>query len=261
MKIRLMKSSISVLVLSIALLFFSTMSSWAQGGAVNEKKWNFVVAPYLLFPNMSGEITIKGIPVDASANAKDIYSNISLGGMLYFEAATAKWAFILDGYYVDLGGEGVTPLLSRRATVDMNQLVASVAGMYRLNSWAEVGIGGRVNSIGSTATIAPGEYVLPGSEFSMDEAWFDPLIVARVMTRFNESNWRLGLIADFGGFGLGSKYAYQVNLFAGYQILKWFEIDIAYRLNGMKYEKGSGTDLFVYDVILHGPSIGLVFKF
>ena len=95
----------------------------------------------------------------------------------------------------------------------------------------------------------------------MDEAWFDPIIVARLMTRFNESNWRLGLIADFGGFGLGSKYAYQVNLFAGYQILKWFEIDVAYRLDGMKYEKGSGTDLFIYDMILHGPSIGLVFHF
>jgi len=261
MKSKRTNTNFFVLVLSTALLFFSAMSSRAQEEAVKEKKWNFVVAPYLLFPNMSGEITIQGIPIDASANAEDIYSNIDLGGMLYFEASTAKWAIILDGYYVDLGAEGVTPLLSRSATVDMNQLAVSLAGMYRLNSWAEVGIGGRFNSIGSTVTIAPGEYVLPGSEFSMDEAWFDPLIVARVMTRFNESKWRLGLIADFGGFGLGSNYAYQINLFAGYQFLKWFEIDVAYRLNGMKYEKGSGTDLFVYDVILHGPSLGLVFHF
>ena len=261
MKTRLKKSSFSVLVLSFILLIFSFMSSMAQEEAMKEKKWNFVVAPYLLFPNMSGELNIKGIPIDASANTKDVYSNLDLGGMLYFEAATSKWAFILDGYYVDLGAEGVTPLLSRRATMDMSQLVVSVAGMYRLTSWAEIGIAGRLNSIGSKVTIAPGEYVLPGSEFSMDEAWFDPLIVARVMTRFNESNWRLGLIADFGGFGLGSKYAYQVNLFAGYQFFKWFEIDLAYRLNGMKYEKGSGTDLFVYDVILHGPSLGLVFHF
>ena len=134
--------------------------------------------------------------------------------------------------------------------------------MYRLNSWAEVGIGGRVNSIGSTLTIAPGdEHILPGSEFSMDETWVDPLITARIMTQFNESKWRLGLMADFGGFGIGSKYAYQINAFAGYQLAKWLEIDVAYRLDGKKYEKGSGTDLFVYDVILHGPSIGLVFKF
>jgi len=261
MKTRLIKSSISVLVLSIALLFFPAISSMAQEEAVKEEKWNFAVAPYLLFPNMSGETTIKGIPIDASANAKDIYSNINLGGMLYVEASNAIMTFILDGYYVALGAEGVTPLLSRSATVDLNQIAVSLYGMYRLNSWAEVGIGGRFNSIGSTVTIAPGEYVLPGSEFSMDEGWFDPLIVARVMTQFNESKWRLGLMADFGGFGLGSNYAYQFNLFAGYQFLKWFEIDVAYRLNGMKYETGSGTDLFIYDVMLYGPALGLVFHF
>ena len=156
MKTSLKKSSLSVLVLSFVLLIFSFMSSMAQEEAAKEKKWNFVVAPYLLFPNMSGEITVKGIPIDASANAKDIYSNINLGGMLYVEASNAIMAFILDGYYVDLGAEGVTPLLSRSATVDLNQIAVSLYGMYRLNSWAEVGIGGRFNSIGSTVTIAPG---------------------------------------------------------------------------------------------------------
>ena len=204
--------------LVLMLIFFTSMPTRAQEKQDKEKKWNFLAAPYLLFPNMSGEITVKGIPVDASANANDVFSNLDLGGMLYFEANNGKWAIILDGYYVDLGAEGVTPLLSRTASIDMNQFAVSVAGLYRVASWAEVGIGGRVNSIGSTVKIAPGEYVLPGGEFSMDETWFDPLIVTRIMTRFNESKWRLGLEAGFGGFGIGSDYAYQINPFAGYQL-------------------------------------------
>ena len=261
MKTKLNKFNFSVLVISIFLLVFYTLPLSAQEEAVKEKNWNFIAAPYLLFPNMSGEITVKGLPADASASTEDIFNNLDLGGMLYFEANNGKWAIILDGYYVDLGAEGVTPLLSRKATINLKQLAVTVAGMYRLNSWAEVGIGGRINSISSALTIAPGEYVLPGSELSMDETWFDPLIVGRFMTRFNESKWRLGIHAGFGGFGIGSTYAYQINPFAGYQFSKLFEVAVAYRWDAMKYEKGSGTDLFVYDVLLQGPSLGIVFHF
>ena len=261
MKTKLKTLNFSFLILSTVLLIFSTLTLSAQEEVDKEKNWNFIAAPYLLFPNMSGEITVKGLPADASANTNDIFSNLNLGGMLYFEANNGQWAIILDGYYVDLEAEGVTPLLSRKATIEMNQLAVAIGGLYRINSWFEVGLGGRINSIGSTLTIAPGEYILPGSEFSMDETWFDPIITARAMTQLNESKWRFGVMTDFGGFGIGSKYAYQVNAFVGYELSNWLEIDAAYRLDGKKYEKGSGTDLFVYDVILHGPSIGFVFKF
>ena len=261
MKTKLKKFNVSALMLSTFLLVFTVLPLRAQEEAAKEKKWNFLAAPYLLFPNMSGKITVKGILSDASANTEDIFSNLDLGGMLYFEANNGKWAIILDGYYVGLSAEGVTPLLSRKTGIEMNQLAIAIGGLYRVASWAEVGIAGRVNSIGSTLTIAPGEILLPGGEYSMDETWFDPLIVTRIMTRFNDSKWRLGLEAGFGGFGIGSDYAYQINPFAGYQLSKLFEIAVAYRWDGMKYEKGSGTDLFVYDVLLQGPSVGLVFHF
>ena len=261
MKIKIKKTNLPIVILSIVLLVFSTLRLSAQEEVSKEKKWSFIAAPYLLLPTMSGEITVKGLPADASASTNDIFSNLDIGGMLYFEANNGKWAVIMDGYYVDLGAEGETPLLSRKAIIDMKQLAVALGGLYRLNAWAEVGIGFRVNSISSTLTIAPGEYILPGSKLSMDETWVDPLITARIMTQLNDGRWRLGLTADFGGFGIGSKYAYQINPFVGYEIAKWFEIDVAYRLDGKKYEKGSGTDLFVYDVLLHGPSLGFVFKF
>ena len=261
MKTTLNKTRFTVLIMSTILLVFSTLTLRAQEEAAKEKKWNFLAAPYLLFPNMSGEITVKGIPSDASANTEDIFSNLDLGGMLYFEANNGKWAIILDGYYVGLSAEGVTPLLSRKTGIEMNQFAIAIGGLYRVASWAEVGIAGRVNSIGSTLTIAPGEYVLQGGEYSMDETWFDPLIVTRTMTRFNGSKWRLGLEAGFGGFGIGSDYAYQINPFVGYQPIKLLEIVVSYRWDGMKYETGSETDLFVYDVLLQGPSLGFVFHF
>lgn len=257
-KILLNFQSRAFILLICSLLVFP---SFAQNEEDSSDKWAFTVAPYLLFPNLSGDITVKGIPIDASANSEDIFNNLDLGGMLYLEATSAKWAIILDGYFVNLKAEGVTPLLEREVEFKMNQFAITGAGLYRLNSWAEIGIGGRINSVGSKLYIEPGEILLPGRDFSMTETWFDPLLVARVMTRFNESKWRLGLIADFGGFGIGSDYAYQINPFLGYQFSNLFEVNAAFRLNGMKYETGSGDNLFKYDMTLYGPSIGFMLHF
>ena len=95
----------------------------------------------------------------------------------------------------------------------------------------------------------------------MTQTWFDPLLVARVMTRFDGSQWRLGMLADIGGFGIGSDLAWQINPFVGYQFSKLFEIDLAYRWLSMDYETGSGTDQFEYDMVISGPEIGLLFHF
>lgn len=244
----------------ILYLTLFSVSAVAQADPAN-KKWEFAVAPYLLFPNLSGEITVNGILLDADASAKDVFENLELGGMLYLEATSDKWAIILDGYFVNLNASGTTPVLEREIDYRMNQLAITGAGLYRLNSWAEVGIGGRINSVGSKLYIEPGEIVLPGRNFTMSETWFDPLLVARAMTRFNTTKWRLGIIADFGGFGIGSDYAWQINPFAGYQFSKLFEVNAAFRWNGMKYETGSGDELFIYDMTLYGPSIGFMLHF
>ena len=227
----------------------------------NAKEWNFTAAPYLIIPSMNGNVAINGIPIDVSASPDDIFSNLKGGFMFFFEASNSKWAVNMDILYMKLGETGETPLLSRKAELEVKQLGLTFNGLYRVAPWAEVGIGGRFNSIDQTAEIAPGEYVLPGSKFSMTQTWFDPLLVARVMTRFDGSQWRLGMLADIGGFGIGSDLAWQINPFVGYQFTKLFEIDLAYRWLSMDYETGSGTDQFVYDMVISGPEIGLLFHF
>jgi len=249
------------IILLVAIVFLVPTILQAQEEETSEKTWNFTVGPYVLFPTMKGEVGMMGIPVDASASTGDIFSNLSFGTMLYFEAYHPKWTLILDGLYAKLGGEGVTPLLSREASLEMNQMSISLSGMYRLTPWVEVGIGGSVVSVGSGFTIAPGDYFLPGTDFSMTETWFDPLIVTRFMTRFNGSKWRLGLLANVGGFGIGSDFSWLINPFGGYQFGKLFEIDLAWRWYGVKYNKGEGFNEFLYDVTTSGPDIRFLFHF
>ncbi len=248
-----------------AVLFFIALPIMAQDNNKEEqnvdgKKWNFTAAPYLLLPSMDGDVAIKGLPIATSLNPGDIFDNLDFGFMLFFEANTDKWAVNLDLLYMDLSKKGVTPLTSRDAEVGMKQLAITVNGLYRFNSWLEVGLGGRINSIDASVNIAAGDYILPGRDFSMNQTWFDPLVVVRVMTQLN-NKWRFGMVTNAGGFGVGSDLAWEVNPFVGYQFSKLFEIDIAYRWLGMDYETGTGTDYFKYDMVISGPELGLLFHF
>lgn len=244
----------------IVFLTTGSINSKAQDSS-KEKKWNFTVAPYLMFPNMKGDVAVKGIPVNINATTGDIVNNLDFAFMIYAEASNDNWAITFDALYMKLSANGTTPLTSRQADFKMNQLAITTTGMYRLCSWAEAGIGGRINSIGSSVKIAPGDYILPGTDFSGDLTWFDPIIVARVMHYFDDEKLRIGLYSDIGGFGIGSKFTWQVYPFAGYRFSKLFEIDLAWRWLGIDYESGSETDYFKYDMVIDGPEIGFLFHF
>ncbi len=240
----------------------SALAQPARGQEASDDadRWNFVVAPYLLFPHMNGESSVRGNPVEVDVGPGDIFENLDFGAMLYLEMANRDWAITLDGLYMNLGAKGQTPVTGRDAEVDMKQLAIQVNGLRRVAPWAEIGIGGRFNSIEQGLFVAPGEIVLPGIDVSERNNWFDPLIAAR-FTAPLESKWQLGISGDVGGFGIGSDFAWQVFPYAGYRFSRLFELAAGYRAIGMKYETGSGDDYFLYDMVIFGPQIGFVFHF
>ena len=226
----------------------------------NDPGWNFVVAPYVLFPHMNGQTSVRGHPVDVDIGPGDIFDNLEFGAMLYLEMANRDWAISLDGLYMNLGAKGTTPITERDAEVDMKQLGITASGMWRAEPWAEIGLGGRFNSLEGGLVVAPGEVALPGIDVSDTHTWFDPLIVVR-FTAPLESKWKLGIRGDVGGFGIGSDITWQVFPFVGYRFSNLFEVAGGYRALAMKYDTGSGDDYFLYDMITFGPQLGLSFHF
>jgi hypothetical protein len=239
-------------------LLIATPAS-GQAPVEDSGRWRFTVAPYLIFPHMNGQVTIRGNPVDTDVGPSEIFERLDFGAMLYLEMANRNWSIGLDGLYMNLGEKGLTPITEREAEVDMKQLAIQVTGMWRAASWAEIGIGGRLNSIKGGLFVAPGEMVLQGIDVSETKTWFDPLIAARFTAPLER--WHLGIRGDIGGFGIASDFAWQVAPVVGYRFSRLFELALMYRALGMKYETGSGEDLFVYDMVTFGPQIGLVFRF
>jgi hypothetical protein len=251
-----------IAVVVAALLAGSVHLAVAQSTAAEDDNpgWGFVVAPYVLFPHMNGQTSVRGRPVDVDIGPGDIFENLDFGAMLYLEMANRDWAISLDGLYMNLGANGKTPITERDAEVDMKQFGFTAAGMWRVEPWAEIGLGGRFNSIEGGLVVAPGDIVLPGFDVSDTNSWFDPLIVLR-FTAPLESKWKLGIRGDVGGFGIGSDITWQVFPYVGYRFSNLFELSAGYRALAMKYDTGSGDNYFLYDMIIFGPQLGLSFHF
>ena len=228
-----------------------------------DKKWNFTIAPYVMFPFMNGSVTLATQTVDVNLNTGDILKRLEWFLMLYFEAKHPKFSIVTDLLYMNLGKGGQLPVSGRSADFKMQQLAAELVFLGQIVRWFELGTGARINFVQSGIT-APSGMVLPPIDLDFRDNWVDPLIVVRFSAPFTDDHWRLGLRADVGGFTIGSQYAWQVYPYGGYNFdgikgRRVFELAVAFRAIGMKYETGDGPSRFVYDIITWGPELGFVF--
>ena len=74
-----------------------------------EGKWQFLVEPYLMFPNMKGEVGVADLPAaPVDEDPSDIFDHLQMGAMFYFEAHNDQWMFSSDLLYMDLESD-LTP--------------------------------------------------------------------------------------------------------------------------------------------------------
>lgn len=240
--------------------------------AKEQKKWSFTIAPYFMLPFMTGSLTLANQQVAVNARTDNANASVlntldatNWGLMSYFEARHPKFSVLADLLYMNLGRGGVLSRSGRSAALTTEQLMAEAVFLGRITHWFEIGGGGRVNFVQADIK-APEDTLSQPIDLDARTTWLDPIIVLRFSVPFKNDDWRLGLRGDFGGFTAGSTYAWQLYLDGGYTFdgiegRRVFELALAFRAMGMKYETGSGLDRFVYDLIIFGPEIGLRFHF
>ena len=241
---------ISFLCMMAALIAAPSVCGQTASGSSDE--WKFKVAPYLVFPWMDGKAAVRGYEVDVNVGPSDIFSNLQIGAMGYFEARKGAWGFGVDAMYMALG----TTIDRPPADIDFNQGAYQFTGLRALNEKVDLTFGARWN-------VLSGRLGFKGPiAFTAEDTkqWVDPTVGLQIRQPLGR-RCHFGLVADIGGFGAASKFAWQVFPTVGIDVGKRARLGFGYRALGMNYETGSGDTLFRYDVITSGPVFGMAFNF
>ena len=241
-----------VLCTMLAATIFSTMA--VPDEAAGGENWDFSLAPlYLWATSISGEQTIRGIPIDVSTSFSDTVSDLDGALTFHFEGVRRqRWGFLADLMLIRLNPKQGTPIGD--IEVNYKDVLAELGGFYRWNKGAhnfDALVGLRYSSMDV-------ELNFPGPLPTIDQykSWLDPIVGARWLWQFTEK-WKLSLRGDIGGFGVGSDFAWNLIGLVHFQPWKHVAFFGGYRALYQNYKDGRGANYFEFDATMHGPAIGL----
>jgi hypothetical protein len=224
--------------------------------------WNFVLAPYALLPNITGDASIGRIDgVDVDVSTGDILESLEFGGMVQGEAHHSSGAGILLNYaFMNLGDSASGPRGFTNLDANIFQGLLEAFGTYRftfdtsvLDAYAGIRWWDIDLDIDTTTPIGARSY-------DRSQDWVDPVLGARWIPRISNS-WRLLVQGDVGGFDTASHFTWLAQLGGMWDAAEDITLIVAYRALSVDYDTGTqGTkDYFQYDTITQGPLFGVVF--
>ncbi len=232
-------------ILSITALILASAPAHAED-------WSFLVQPYLMLPSMDGKAAVAGIDANVDVGARNVVENLNFGFLGYVEAVKGNFAFGVDVNYMNLDANPD----DARVSANVAQTAIQPMLFYRVADYFELVAGIRYNSI--KLSLSSDISAIDGNERKKD--WVDPI----VGFRFNgpiSSGTSFGLLANVGGFGVGSDIAIQVRPMLNFKVGSGITIDAGYQFVYMDYETGTGVQRFAYDVLTTGPILGVSFRF
>lgn len=239
-----------------AVLAIAAGSSGAEAQATDagttDQGWKFMVAPYIWGPSLDGTVVVKGLEAEADISASDIFHHTDIAGMALFAARKGNWGIVGDAVWDELSVESDAP----PADIEPTLGIFTVQGLRRLSRCADLTFGARYNYLKTKLDFEPPIGV--AVEKSRD--WIEP-IVGVVLRTPEGHRWHATLVADIGGFGVGSELTWQVAPTAGFDMAKWASLEFGYRVLSTDYETGDGSDRFEYDIVYQGPLLGVAFRF
>ena len=168
----------------------------------------------------------------------------------------SNFGFVFDFIYLDISADQDTDL-GTGLDVGLKEIVSQFAGTYRFGS--------EYHSFDAIAGI---RYLnvevdldfksLPISESEKTDI-LDPIIGGRYNWKFADK-WNLRLYGDIGGFGVGSDFTWQALGVIDFWPWKHVGFSGGYRALNYRLEDNKGASKFELDLLLHGPILGLSFR-
>jgi hypothetical protein len=277
------------LIAALALAFV------AQTAVAQEMSdWHFSVSPYAWLTNVSGSLSAQGHTVDVNAGLGDLFAKTDtlVALMANLEARHDRWRLGLDVVYTQMvftpsvaaqrnpvpwlnlsaaAGASVQStllIIEGSAAYELAHLddATTIEGLVGVRYWhavTDMNFGftatGTINTPGDAGLSRSGGLAVAGTG-SMD--WADPIVGAQLW-RDLAPHHRLRLRGDIGG-GIGSQFTWQA--FAGYSYefspgpTAW-AATLGYRALGLTYGAGSGADSRSLNLVMHGPVLGVSYRF
>lgn len=245
-----------------------------DSGDTESDPWTFelILYPYLMPARIDGRSTVAGVSVPISFHLKEVINDLSFSAAVRFEAWKGPWGLTVDAMYTKIEGD---PLSIGPITPDVEIVQAAVEfGLsYRFLETDMVSTSEEESAFGYPLTcelmggvryayLKQRLKIGPLPRLGRSEDWVEPWIGMRFRLGLSD-RLRLESRFDFGGFGVGSASKLTWNAIVGmdYRIKENMSLKLGYRIYDIEYSNGSGFNKFGLDMKMHGPTIGIAFKF
>jgi hypothetical protein len=260
--------------------------------------WTFQFTPYGWLPSLHGDTTIRGRPIHVDATFFDIAEHAKIpkdliGLMGYFEARNGPWSLFGDIVYVKaaISASGVhsvsilpevTGTLAASLGVTVKMAIAEAGGAYEIARWGagpgsgtalDVYAGARLwwQELEASLAVATGvtiaDLITIGDAGravarSGDVSWVDGFIGLRLRHQFSPGH-EVFVAGDIGGGS--SNFSWQVVGAYSFELprtqnITWAGV-IGYRALYVDFEKGAGVTRYEYNMLQHGPIVGVSLRF
>ena len=224
---------------------------------LHAQEWKHEVAPYMWASAMSGSSTIGPLEADVDMSFGDILDDLEFGFMGTYRGTRDRFSVSVDVVYMALSSDFKGPQGYVKGEVDVDQTALEVNAGWEIIERLTVFGGLRYNDLSTDIAI---NGPLGKRKGGGDEKWVDPIVGAHYTIPLADK-WSFTLRGDVGGFGIGSKFAWQGIGTLRWQLREQFGLLAAYRYVDMDYENDDGVPYFVYDMAISGPALGAVFTF
>ncbi|MET0526890.1 MAG: hypothetical protein ABW003_00840 [Microvirga sp.] len=252
--------------------------------------WRFLFTPYGWLTALDGTQTVRGRSVKVDASFIDIVekSDTLVALMGNFEARYGALALYTDVVWSKIGAEnsnvrtrspapGVTATIGTSIKLDIEMAIAEFGAAYEVARSGPVAfdiLGGARYwyqeadlSFDIAGAIDVGDLQVAGSRAfakSGSVDWLDPVIGARIRYAVAPGH-ELFLRGDIGGFGVGSEFSWQAIGGYGFELGTYQSVTfsgvIGYRALSVDYAQGEGRTRYEFDMLQHGPVLGISARF
>jgi hypothetical protein len=252
--------------------------------------WTYRFTPYGWLTALNGTTTVRGRSVKVDASFIDIveHSDTLVALMGDFEARNGPVSLFTNVVWSKIGGEGddvrsrslapgVTGTLAASLSLDIEMAIAEVGAAYEVGRSGSLAFdllaGARYwyqeadLTLAVAGAVSVGDLEVAGARAfarSGSVDWLDPLFGARVRYTVAPGH-ELLLRGDIGGFGVGSSFSWQAIGAYGFELGTYqgvtFSGVIGYRALSVDYAQGEGRRRYEFDMLQHGPVVGISARF